>query len=125
MRKRRKPTPREAAQRLLDLSVQIEVQLFAKTGAAPLAHHLKRSLARMEASLYALAEVDATNANEIRKHQMHVRMHELLLDDLREIIAKGKEAADYLDQEEARDFASSLGLDGTEEDTTPDTEDYA
>lgn len=123
MTKRPKLTPTAAAQRLLDLSVQIEIQLTAKTGGAPLATHLNRSRKRSMAALYALAGVNPTDTETIRQHQMHVRMHELLLDDLKLIVAKGREAEDYLDQETASEIAAAVGLDQFEDGTTPDIED--
>lgn len=114
---------REAAQALLRLSVDIELQLHQRTGAAPLAHHLKRSRERAVTAMYAMADVDPTNTEAIRTHQMHMRMHELLLNDLREIVRLGKDAGDYLDADQAEDIAESIGLDELDEDSTPENED--
>jgi hypothetical protein len=118
-------TQRAIAQRLQALSVEVEIQLQARTGAAPLAHHLKRSRERMLEALYALADVDATETETIRKLQMDVRMHDRLLEDLREIVAKGFEAGDYLDHEAAADIALAVGLTQGDEGTTPNEEPYA
>jgi hypothetical protein len=117
---RRRPTRREAAQALLRLSVDIELQLQQRSGGAPLAHHLKRSRERALDAVYALASVEPTDAEAIRRLQMQFKMHEALLDDMKEIVAKGREAEDYLDSEEAEDIAQAIGLDMTEEGTTPD-----
>lgn len=104
------PVKRAAMQRAVTASAELEVELMATRGTRPLLAVLAKARSRASDATVALSDVDPEDPKAIRKLQNEIKVFDLLIEWMTQIVAEGFEASDALSEEEIDDLAQSIGV---------------
>src|SRR5208282_3128592 len=114
------PIIRLAKERLVRASMEIEIQLRKDVeGSAPVLILLAKGRERAAAAIWDLVHADPSNTELVRGMQNEVRLYQMLVDWVTEIITAGREAEQELSEED-RDLTLEAVVSQLEPDTAED-----